>query len=252
MKKTIILVLSSIFASSLFAHNLWVQASNEEVVKANMIYGHNFPHPEKIAQDREQLFEPIKIIGENTQLVLFQKGENYSYVGKEKLKKGTYIVQATYIPTPWIETADGKWEMKKTRKDTQKDVKSCGVYSMSAKSFLNIDNSDGEFVKKVLGVGLEITPLVSLSKMKKGEPLKFRVTFNGKRVKFLEIFGSFEGYSKDGMSKPFYAKTDLKGEFVFKPLKNGLWYLETNYKRDSGNEDCEKIVDKASVAFEVK
>ncbi|MDZ7819540.1 MAG: hypothetical protein U5K55_13455 [Aliarcobacter sp.] len=50
----------------------------------------------------------------------------------------------------------------------------------------------------------------------------------------------------------FYAKTDSKGEFIFKALKSGFWYLKANYNQNSGNKDCEIIADKTTLSFEVK
>lgn len=37
----------------------------------------------------------------------------------------------------------------------------------------------------------------------------------------------------------FMQKTDSNGEFVFKALKSGFWYLKSDYKENSGNKDCE-------------
>ncbi len=251
MKKISALILGLFVGTSAFSHDLWVTATNEDVIKANMIYGHDFPKPEKIKEERKVLFEPIKVIGEDTTLTLSQKGELYSYVGKDKLKDGTYIIKATYKPTPWIETVDGKWEMNKTRKDTKKEVKHCGIYSMSAKSILNVGNADSEFITKPLGKGLEFTPLVKASQFKEGMPIKFKVTRDGKPLKIHEVYGSLESYSKDDMSMAFYGKTNLRGEVTFKALKSGLWYLKTSYDKDSGNKDCEHIGDKATISFYV-
>ena len=237
--------------SSAFSHDLWVQASNKDRIEADLIYGHDFTTPEKISNDRLSLFEPINVIGENTNIVLSQEGENYHYQGKEKLKKGTYIVQATYKPTPWIQTADGKWEMNKTRKDTKKEVKSCGIYSMSGKSILVVGNDDGQFATTLLGKGVEITPMVKATDIKEGVALKFKVTKDGKALKLQEVYGNLEGYSQNEMSMPFYAKTDLSGEFIFKPLKKGQWYLKTNYVAESKNQNCEKTGDKSTLSFEV-
>lgn len=229
------------------------------VIKAEMIYGHNFPNPEEIPKAREVLFEPIGIIGKKGEIALSQKEEFYRYYSNEKLSDGTYIVKAKYKPTPWIETKDGKWEMNKTRKDFKDEVKKCGVYSMFAKSILVVGQDDGEFATKPLGNELEITPLVKASEIKEGVAVKFRVTKNGKPVKFIDVYGSFDGYADSktedhsaSISMPFYSKTDLKGEFVFKPLKSGFWYLKADDNQNSGNDDCELIGDKTTISFEVK
>lgn len=252
MKNISKLLLVSILGTSAFAHNLWVKGINKDVIHADIIYGHNFPNPEEIKKERVSIFKPISIISNKDSITLTQKGKNYSYIGEEKLKKGTYIVKAKYKPTSWIKTADGKWEMNKTRKDTTKEVKSCGIYSMFAKSILVIENGDDEFITKPLGKGLEITPLEKASKLKQGNSIKFKVTMDGKPLKTHEVYGSLEGYADNEMSMAYYGKTDLRGEFVFKPLKSGFWYLKVDYKRDSKNKDCETLGDKATLSFEVK
>ena len=93
--------------------------------------------------------------------------------------------------------------------------------------------------------------MVKATDIKEGTDLKFKVTRDGKALKLQEVYGSIEGYSQNEMSMPFYAKTDLKGEFIFKPLKKGLWYLKTNYTAETKNQDCERIGDKSTLTFEV-
>ncbi len=67
---------------SVSAHDLWVTGKNEEVFKADMIYGHDFPHPEIIVQERTVLFDPVQVEGENLHEILTPKKENYH--SKEK------------------------------------------------------------------------------------------------------------------------------------------------------------------------
>lgn len=243
------LVLLMGFSAQVLAHDLWVVGENKEILRADMVYGHGFPKPEPIQQERTVLFEPIKVIGNAYEQVLTQKGENYHYEGK-KLNKGAYLILAKYKPTAWIEKADGKWEMGKTRKDTAEAVKYCGVSTMSGKAILVVDGDEGEFVTRPVGKGLEITPMVKPGEIKKDTPIRFKLTRDGEPVKVGKIFGSFGGFSSnDETSVAFYATTDLKGEFEFKALKSGLWYLKTTVNTDSGNKDCEIFNDKASLSF---
>jgi len=245
------ILLISLIETSLLSHDLWVDATNKKVIEANIIYGHNFPKPETISEERVSIFEPVKVIGRNGTIQLKQSNYNYNYIGDKKLEKGTYIINANYKPTAWSETADGKWYMNKTRKDIQEKVKSCGIYSMSAKHILIVENDDGEFATKPLNKGFEITPLVKASQIKQGMPIKFKVTKNGKKIKFQDIYGSIEGYSDNDMSMAFYGKTDLKGEFIFTPLKSGLWYLKANHKSKTNIKDCEISGDKTTISFQV-
>lgn len=240
-------------ASAAFAHNLWVNGGNKEVFEADIIYGHNFPTPEKIAEERLQLFEPLKVIGKDHTETLSPQGENHHYVGKSKLPEGTYVLEAYYKPTPWVEACGDKWHMNKTRKDFKKDeVVSCSVSSMQSKSIIVIGNDDGSFAMTPLGKGLEITPLNKASEFRQGEAVKFRLTRDGKRVKLASITGSYDGYATHEMSFPFYAKTDIDGVFEFKPLHAGIWYLSTVTETPTNNPDCENRLEKASIVFTVK
>ncbi len=259
MKKISKLLIITMMGTSLCAHNLWVKASNEDILKAEMIYGDNFPNPEPIAKEREVIFEPISIFAEKGEISLSQKEEFYRYFAKEKAQEGTYIIKAKYKPTPWIKKMDGKWEMNKTRKDAKDKIKECGVYSMLGKSILVIGQNDGEFATKPLGNEFEITPLVKATEIKEGVSIKFKVTKDGKPIKSLDVYGSLEGFSEEHdhhseteENMAFYSKTDSKGEFVFKALKKGFWYLKADYNQDSGNKDCENIGEKTTLSFEVR
>lgn len=240
-------------ASAAFAHNLWVNGGNKEVFEADIIYGHHFPTPETIAEERLQLFEPLKIVGKDYAESLSQQGENYHYAGKSKLPEGTYLLEAYYKPTPWVESKGEKWHMAKTRKDFEKDeVVSCSVSSMQSKRIIVINNDDGSYAMTPLGRGLEFTPLNKAGEFRQGKVVKFRLTRDGKRVKLASITGSYDGYSTNEMSFPFYAKTDIDGVFEFKPLHAGVWYLSTVTETPTNDPDCENRLEKASIVFTVE
>ncbi|MSN96679.1 DUF4198 domain-containing protein [Campylobacter sp. FMV-PI01] len=252
MKKVAFLCLFGILTSQVAAHDLWVIGKNGEKFEADMVYGHHFPTPEDIKKDRLVLFDPVKVIGENTQITLTQSGKEYHFEG-DKLEKGVYIVNAFYKPTPWIQKEDGKWEMNKTRKDTKEAVKYCGISTMQSKAFVEVDGGDSKIIAKPLNKGLEIVPLFdSVSKIKEGELLKFKILLNGKPVKKAQIYASYDGYASNDMAQAGYAKSDLEGNFEFRALKKGLWYLKSTVNTKTNNDDCEIFNDKTTLVFEVK
>jgi len=99
------------------------------------------------------LFEAPQVISASGTQTLVQSGENYHYRHSAKLGKGTHVLLGTYKPTYWTKKADGKWAMAKTRADFP-DAQSCGLYSMSGKSFVIIDD-DGAFAS-AQGLGCEV------------------------------------------------------------------------------------------------
>ncbi len=218
-----------------------------------MIYGHSYPEAKSIPKEREILFEKVKVSGDNYQKTLTQKGENYHYETQKSLPKGTYIVEAYYKPTTWSQKADGKWEMAKTRKDIDGEVKFCGIYSMLGKSIVSVGEDDGAYALKPLNRYLEITPMVKAGDIKVGKLVKFKITRDGKPVKQVEITGNYAGYSSNlDMSTPFYAKSDLKGEFEFRPLHPGQWYLHSEIETETNNPECETRGEETTLSFQVK
>ena len=193
MKNILKLFITITLGTTAYAHNLWVKGINEEIFKAEMIYGDDFPNAEQIEKKRETIFEAIKLFSQRGEIPLTQKEEFYRYYANEKLKDGTYVIKAKYKPTSWIKNKDEKWEMNKTRKDS-KNVKECGVYSMLGKSILVAGQDDGEFAKKPLGNEFEITPLVKASEIKEGALIKFKVTKDGKPLKSIDVYGSVEAF----------------------------------------------------------
>ena len=244
------LSLGAVSAAS--AHSLWTLGENKDVFEADLIYGHHFPAPEKIAEERLVLFEPLQVLSENGKITLQQKGENYHYVHTQKLGKGTHILLATYKPTYWTEKDDGKWEMGKTRADYP-TAKSCGLYAMQGKSFVIIDDS-GEFAVKPTGDGYEITPTVNPHDIKANELTKFKVTLNGQPLKDVEVLGAPGGFDPNELEiHAFRAKTDEKGEFNFKALSAGDWYLSAEVENKGDDpKTCEKVVNEFTLSFRVK
>ncbi|SUO94204.1 DUF4198 domain-containing protein [Suttonella ornithocola] len=255
MKKYLSIALIAACSTTAFAHSLWVIGdNNKDTVSVNLIYGHDFPEPEIIPEERLSIFEAPVIHGENFKEVLKQAGaENYHYEGKAKLKEGTYLLSAYYQPTSWVKDDAGKWYMNKTRKDIKNAVL-CETAVMQGKSILTVGNDDGSYAQTVLGKGIEITPLANSNALKVDATIPFRLTKNGEPVADAVILGSYDGYGFSGhdIPMPFYAKTNKKGEFEFKALKPGLWYLTTELEEDSGNADCEIDFTEVTLTFEVK
>lgn len=251
MKKFHTLALVATLSSSLFAHSLWVNASNMDVLNADMIYGHSFPTPEPIAQERVKLFDDVKVYGEHYNQTLKQKKENYHYEG-DALKKGTYIVHAYYKPMVWSQKANGDWLMDKTRKDIKEEVKYCGISTMSSKAIVIVENDSGEFATKPMGKGLEFVPQINASEISSNKIIKFKLLKENKPVKAHKVFGTYGGYSKTDIKGAFFTTTDLEGEFEFKAPVKGLWSIYTTLNSNSNDPDCEIFNDKASIVFEVR
>ncbi|MDO4904414.1 MAG: DUF4198 domain-containing protein [Lautropia sp.] len=238
-------------SASVSAHSLWTLGENKDVFEADILYGHAFPAPEVIPEERLSLFEPLVVISEWGETTLHQHGANHHYRHSARLDKGTHILLATYKPTHWTKKADGKWEMNKTRADF-KDAESCGLYAMQGKSFV-LEDDDGAFAIRPVGKGYEITPLVKPSAIGADELVKFLVTRDGKPLSGVQVVGSPAGFNSEEVEiEAFYTETDEKGEFLFRALKPGLWYLSAEVEQPADDpEVCDKVVHEFTLSFRV-
>ncbi|NLK67121.1 MAG: DUF4198 domain-containing protein [Campylobacteraceae bacterium] len=255
-KKFISFCLAGLVATGAFGHDLWVWGENGDKFSANIIYGHTFPEPEKIPENRADRFNGVDVIGIDGKQALKQSGELHQYES-EKLKDGVYIVHVKTNPVTWIKkSGEKRREINKTRKDTTDKVEVCATSSMQSKAFIKVgEASDSSVILKPLEEGLEITPvsIKSIDDIKVGELLKFKITLDGKPVKHATIYANYSGYGSNlNMATAGYARSDLEGNFEFRPLTKGLWYLKSSVNTDSGNPDCERNSDSTTLVFEIK
>jgi len=246
----LIVLFSTLSMVQSLAHDFWVDGYNSSVFKAHMGYGHMFPEPEKIAENRVKIFELLVIIDKDLKSTTLKNvGENYQYQGQKALDDGSYILKSNYKPTYWTKDLDGKWHIDKTKKDV-KNAQYCVQSSMFAKSIINIANDTNDFVTKPIGQNLEIVPLDNPSNFKVGVPFKVKVLLDGKPAKTIELKGTFDGFLKEQFA--FYGRTNLKGEIEVLPLRAGKWILMTKSTKAYENETCDEVSYAATLTFQVK
>ncbi|WP_216656284.1 DUF4198 domain-containing protein [Campylobacter sp. RM16188] len=232
------------------AHDFWVFGENSDKFRADIGYGHNFPHQEIIPKDEAKSFVPLAIISKDgVKTELIQIGENYRYEG-ERLKKGSYILAGEYKSTFWSKDANGKWYMDKT-KDQVADSAYCMQASMYAKEVVNIDGEQDEFVTKTIGQKLEIVPLENPANFDINKPFKIQILLEGKPLKTARIDGTFDKFLKDKFA--FSATTDLEGITEVMALAPGKWILKVMHKRAFGeSKRCDEEILIASFTFKIK
>lgn len=245
-KLGLVAFISVLFSIQSSAHDFWVDGYNGSTFKATLGYGDDFT-PEKIAEDRVSIFEPLVLIDKDLKSVtLKNEGENYQYISQKALDDGTYILQGTYKTTYWTKTDDNKWHMGKTKKDIQ-NSSYCWQTSSFAKSIINIGNDTNDFVSKPIGQRLEIVPLDNPSNFKVGVPFKVKVLLDEKPAKLVELKGTFESFGENKFA--FLGTTDLKGEIEVTALRGGKWILMTNSKKVYGNDKCDEISYNSTLTF---
>ena len=242
-----LLLLAALFAAfgglAAEAHEFWVNADYKDgLLKADLGYGHEFPNPEPIPEDRVHLFEiPHHLVTPEGLVELKQAGaDKYHYEAKADLKKGDYLVTGNYKPTFWSKGPEG-WKQAdkpKYKEMTKADATYSEEAAMYAKFVLNVDGADStNVITKPVGQRLEMVPQVNPATVKPGQRFPVQVLVDGKPAKTVEVkavYAGFTGGAKDGDPaneyKAFWGRTDLNGIINIIPVKAGFWNAYTEVK----------------------
>ncbi len=240
MKKFYVSLFSLITFSLLFtmvasAHDFFIPEANYQngMFHADIGYGHNFPNPEPIAEDRLHFFPPLQLVTPQGIVKMKRGKENYQYEAKVNLKKGDYLVLGTYKPVFWAKGPKG-WKQAdrpKYKELTNTDATNVQEVSMFAKLVVNIDGANSsQIISKPVGQRLEMVPQVNPATIKLGERFPIQVLVDGKPAKKVEVKAVPEGFAgtckeEDPANsyKAFYGRTDLNGIINIIPLKAGFW-----------------------------
>ena len=240
MKKLLLISLIGICASAQ-AHEVWVNApaklASSDTLRADLAYSHDFPHAEKIADDRLHIFAPLQLTSpDGKHSNMKQQGENYQYTGG-KLKKGSYIISATYKPTFWSKDAAGKWEQKNLAE--RPEAVSCEQSRMFGKSVLIVDDGeDLSAISRPIGQTLEIVPLANPNTVRPGSLFPVQILYEGKPLAGATVTATADTIAaKDPAAthdhrepQAFSGKTDKEGKVGMIPLIEGLWKVKVSYK----------------------
>lgn len=213
------------------AHELWVNASapKDGTLTAELGYGDSFPKAESIAQDRAHIFEPLKVVTpEGTFAMELEGKDNYTYKLAKDLKKGSVLIVANYKPTYWSKGPDGSWAQSNRKQRPDADyVEEAAMYT---KTVISVDGgSDPEFIRKPVGLRLEVVPHVDPATVRPGEKLPVRILLDGVPLKGAEVRATFDGFSEDESAKAFRAETNADGMVDVIPLKSGYWLISTEH-----------------------
>ncbi|MDO4641445.1 MAG: DUF4198 domain-containing protein [Neisseria sp.] len=229
------------------AHEVWVNApaniSSQDILHADLAYGHDFPHAEKIAEDRIHIFAPLQITGSNGKARnLVQHGENYQYAAPKKLKKGSYVIQATYKPTFWSQDAAGKWAQKNLAE--RPEAVSCEQSQMFGKSVVVVDGGeDLATISRPVGQTLEIVPLANPNTLQPGSLFPVQILFQGKPLAGATVTATADTIVVKDLAathdhrepQAFSGKTDKDGKVNILPLIEGLWKIKATHRAPFDN-----------------
>ncbi|WP_164969760.1 DUF4198 domain-containing protein [Arcobacter sp. F2176] len=253
MKIKLILLSCNIWiVMNLGAHEFWVDAKKKNIIEPKIGYGEIYPHPEKIKENRLDLFEPLKLLGNDTNLTLTKNSKvNYIYDLNKKLKNGSYILSGTYKPTYWTKDEEGKWFKGKAKNQIDTKAVFCQQSHMEAKNIFSIGNIDSEIIYKPIGHTLEIVPLSNPKDFKSLKPFKVKVFFNNKPLSNTVVKATLEGYLEDKYA--YYGETNEKGITEILPLRGGKWLVKVVLEKELKDKNiCDKVTNVATLSFEIE
>lgn len=248
--------LATLSAAPAFAHKLWLvpdaQSSASKQI-ADIVYGHDFPTPELIPDERVKLFEPIKLVTPDGDKAFSQGADydNYHYSAAFELSDGNYLLRVDYKPTFWA-NGDKGWQM--TDKKGYDGTVTYGEEAvMEAKAILQVGTSDDiSKITEPVGQKLEIIPLANPASIKVGERFPIRVLFDGKPLKTGEVRARYEGFG--GYEESAYVgRLDLKGEGSVVISHDGIWAIEVTHTAEHEDKDkADEFVAVSTLTFRIK
>ncbi|GKX63471.1 phosphoribosylglycinamide formyltransferase [Pragia fontium] len=256
-----LIVLPLAYTTAANSHSLWVNQPTVEsgkTVVVEMGYGDEFPTAEPIVADRLHIFAPMKMIGAAGELTLLPGNENYQFVSKKPITKGSYLVLATYNPTFWSKNAKG-W--KQQSRNEMSDASYCEVASMFGKTLIDVDQANNmALLSEPQGQKLEMIPLANPSLIKPGQPFPIQVLYDGKPAKNIAVSATFAGFGDPhehhghthSHAQAFLNKTDGQGKVNIYPLKAGYWIASVEYKSPFEDKtQCDEYVTQSTLTFTI-
>ena len=241
MQKTLLAALVAV-SSLASAHELWVNAPDkiavDDVLKAELAYGHDYPAAEPIDADRLHIFKPLQLIDSSGKAQdLQQKGENYQYEAKDKLAAGSYWLSAVYQPTFWSKNKDG-WKQQNLTEMT--DATACQQAQMFGKKLLVVGDGavDVAAISKPIGQNLEIVPLADPTQVKVDERFPVQIYYQGKPLAGATVIATSDTFMAKDLDatrderppQAFSGKTDKDGKVNVIPQLEGLWKIKVAHK----------------------
>lgn len=241
------------FSTTASAHALWLNATDysprifsnpkyapEPQAKTVVYFGWGHKYPVSDFLDDKYLgdFFLVKPDGSKKKLTPGEAGFRATEI---KMKKeGGRIVAATIKPGFYGEVK-GKKDFYKLR------------YAQYAKALINVGEVSGDAFSKPVGHKFEIIPLMNPNELQLGDWFKFKVVFDGKPAKRVEI-NACSLFSFTGESCRVY--TDNKGEAKIRILHYyGPWIIKAKLTQPPGKElknKCKELSYTSTLTFAVQ
>lgn len=255
---TLVLLLSG----SLWAHNLWLNATNFNPVlsgragahsKIYFGFGHRFPVQDFLAAEKltefnliqpDQSIQPLAAGNDGflaTPIVLKAPG---AYTVAAATKHGFYTMFFK----------DGRMLHRMGSMEGLEDVVLSLFFENYTKALINVAPSAPDAFTHAIGQNMEIVPLENPYLKRVGDELRVQVLHQGKPVPYCQIFATYVGFSSHE-AYAYSCKADSKGIASIRLLNHGQWIVLAVRREPAPEElkkQCRELKSSASLSFGIQ
>ncbi|MCP9493582.1 MAG: DUF4198 domain-containing protein [Pyrinomonadaceae bacterium MAG19_C2-C3] len=242
-----LMALSHTFASPSSAHDYWlepdkffIEKPSSNLVALRLHLGDHFTSEVERPTQRERAVSFDLFSRHNQSSLLSNVPDGTMPVANLSFEQaGTYLV--TLERTPARNALDGEKFTTYLREEGLNDIialrRKSGEatkegreeYRRYLKTLIQVGKHFDDFHDKPIGFKLEITLRHNPYRMRAGDKLPVRVTFDGAPLAGVQV----AAYNRQ--LKPLTAKTNMRGEAVFALTKGGAWLVRLVYMRRCAN-----------------
>lgn len=230
------------------AHDMWLTVDKPVVGQPLHLivgYGHAFPANEGTEADK---LVPAYIVGPKGR-VETRAGDQLDFTSVAPLTEGSYVVVSGRQAQYYTKTPDGSKDLP--RNQTPGAI-GCLRSAKYAKAIVNLGAAKGD-VSAPVGQTLEIVPLANPAALKKGEDLPVLILFEGNPLSGAQLFATFSGFSTEGNTFAFAAKSDKEGKARIKLWHPGEWLVLVKHEVPFDDPTvCDKFAHAAALTVTLK
>ena len=231
------------------AHELWLNSvqSADGSLAAELAYGHEFPAPGVIDDDRLSLLD-MPMVHTATSKQLLQRDDTTNYLFHTDIAAAdALMLSANYRPTYWTRNADG-WTQG-SRKEVKQPLE-CSQASMHAKHILPKPAGTHADIQQPLGLELELMLEQHPNHFRVNQPFTLQVLREGKPLANAQVLGTFAGFPEEQAA--FHGHTNDEGKIDVLPLRSGYWMLVVEHETAHAQPElCDQRTYVATLTFNI-
>lgn len=248
------LFLLAISATSVFAHDMWIEVRDYtpqpgEEITLVMGYDHYLPARGFLPKDYLDQIFMLTPKGDRIQIKGYSDVEYR--VEKAPNPTGTHMIVATQKGRFWTKTIEG-YQSGKSKKGL-KNVIGCTYSAKYGKAIVNVGTPSGDSYTKPLGHELEIVPLADPGTLRSGDMLPVKVLFRKKPLPSAQVLATYVGFSREKNTFAYATKTNASGMANIRMATAGAWLVAAHHKDNYPDPaECDQYSFAASLTFEIQ